>query len=42
MADIRATIPTDDWDGFLRRWPVATIPIQTQGPMATTSPAPAE
>jgi queuine tRNA-ribosyltransferase len=23
MADLRATIPTDDWAGFLHRWPVA-------------------
>ncbi len=23
MADIRATILTDEWDGFLRRWPAA-------------------
>lgn len=23
MSDIRATIPTDDWSGFVRRWPVA-------------------
>jgi len=24
MADIRATIVTDDWDGLVRRWPVAS------------------
>ncbi len=28
MADLRATIPTDDWTGFVSRWPVAAPGIE--------------
>jgi queuine tRNA-ribosyltransferase len=44
MADIRATIPTDDWDGFLRRWPAANPDARTDpsGPAASTPIVPSE
>lgn len=35
MADLRATIPTDDWEGFVRRWPIAAEGLIGVGPMAS-------
>jgi tRNA-guanine family transglycosylase len=30
MADLRRTIVSDGWDGFLARWPVATARARAQ------------
>jgi queuine tRNA-ribosyltransferase len=37
MADIRATILTDEWGGFLRRWPAADPGTQTGSDAAAVS-----
>lgn len=29
MSDVRGTIPTDDWEGLVSRWPIAADGIQT-------------
>jgi queuine tRNA-ribosyltransferase len=38
MADIRATILTDDWVGFLRRWPVASPDLASNEDSAARVP----
>ncbi|MBX9735310.1 MAG: tRNA-guanine transglycosylase, partial [Phycisphaerales bacterium] len=32
MADLRATIRTDEWEGFVRRWPVAAEGLRAKDP----------